>query len=86
LNPKTYLWVDVIFVRETPKAILIIFDGRKAWIPKSWIYRIKRNKGRHVIASPTKRGEARLPDIDSRAVGQAIFIKISDYNWSKKFA
>ncbi len=73
LEPRTYLWVDVVFVRETPKAILIIFDGRKAWIPKAWIYRIKRNKGRRVIASPAKRGEA-------------VSIKISDYHWAKKFA
>lgn len=43
LKPRRYLWVDVDLVRETPKAILIIFDGRKAWIPKAWIARIKRN-------------------------------------------
>ena len=72
LERRTYLWVDVIFVRETPKAILIIFDGRKAWIPKAWLARLKRNKDRRVIASPTKRGEA-------------ISIKISDYEWSNKF-
>ncbi len=53
LEPRTYLWIDVVFIRETPKAILIIFDGRKAWILKAWIVRIKRNKG-----SPAKRGEA----------------------------
>lgn len=73
LEPRIYLWVDVILVRETQKAILIIFDGRKVWIPKAWIYRIKRTKVRHVIASPPKAGEA-------------ISIKISDYHWAKKFA
>ena len=73
LDPKTYLWVDVVFVRETPKAILIIFAGRKAWIPKAWICRSKCKKGHRVIASPAKRGEA-------------ISIKISDYDWAKKFA
>ena len=72
LEPRAYIWVDVVFVQETPKAILIIFDGREAWIPKAWLCRIKRNKGRHVIASPAKRGEA-------------ISIKISDYHWAKKF-
>ena len=73
LEPRTYIWVDVVFVRETPKAILIIFDNRETWLPKAWIYRIKCNKGCHVIASPAKRGEA-------------ISIKISDYHWAKKFA
>ena len=73
LESRTHIWIDIVFVRETPKAILIIFDGQKVWIPKAWIYRIKCNKGHHVIASPAKRGEA-------------ISIKISDYNWSKKFA
>ena len=62
MAPKTYIWVDVVLVRETPKAILIVFDGRKAWIPKAWIVRIKKNGDR------------------------SIKIKISDYNWSKKFA
>ena len=73
LETRTYLWVDVVFVRETPKAILVVFDDREAWIPKAWLCRIKRNKGRRVIASPAKRGEA-------------ISIKISDYHWAKKFA
>ena len=72
LESRTYLWANVVFVRETPKAILITFDGRKVWIPKAWIYHIKRNKGHRVIANPAKRGEA-------------ISIKISDYHWSKKF-
>ena len=43
LEPKKHLWIDVFWVRETPKAILIIFDGRKAWIPKAWIVRLKRH-------------------------------------------
>ena len=73
LEPRTYLYVDVDLVRETPEAILIIFDGRKAWIPKAWICRSKRKKGHRVIASPAKRGEA-------------ISIKISEYHWAKKFA
>ena len=24
-----YIWVDVFLIKETPKAILIMFDGRK---------------------------------------------------------
>ena len=43
LVPRTYIWVNITFVRETPKAILILFDGRKAWFPKAWIARLKRN-------------------------------------------
>ncbi len=48
LEPRTYLWIDVVFVRETPRAILIIFDGRKAWLPKAWIARIKRKGDRTI--------------------------------------
>lgn len=48
LEPRTYLWVDVVFIRETPKAILIIFNGRKAWIPKAWIARTKQGEGRTI--------------------------------------
>jgi len=48
LEPKTYLWVDANLVRETPRAILIIFDSRKAWIPKAWISRLKRNENNSI--------------------------------------
>ena len=73
LYPATYILIDVTYVRETPKAILIIFDGKKAWLPKAWIIRIKRKKGCRVIASPPKAGEA-------------ISVEISEYHWDKKFA
>ncbi len=43
LNPKIYFWVGVLLIKETKKAILIEFDGRKAWLPKAWIVRIKHN-------------------------------------------
>jgi len=43
LNPKTYIWVDAFLLKETQKAILIIFDSRKIWLPKAWIVRIKHN-------------------------------------------
>ena len=41
LNPKTYIWIDALLTRETKKAVLIEFDGRKIWLPKAWIVRIK---------------------------------------------
>ena len=71
LEPRTYIWVDVTFVTETPKAILIIFDGRKVWIPKVWLCRIKCKKSHYVIANPPKAGEV-------------ISIKISEYHWAKE--
>ncbi len=48
LETRTYLWVDANLVRETPRAILIIFDGQKAWIPKTWIARLKRNENNSI--------------------------------------
>jgi len=48
IYPKTYIRVDVIYAAETTKAVLIIFDGRKAWIPKAWIARLKRTGGRSI--------------------------------------
>ena len=41
MYPKRYIWIDVILVKETPKAILIMFDDKEAWFPKAWIIRIK---------------------------------------------
>ena len=46
---RTYMWMDVIFIKETPKAILIMFDGRKNWLPKAWILGIKKNKDSRAI-------------------------------------
>lgn len=77
LEPERYLWMDVILVEETPRAILIIFDGRKAWIPKSWLRRIKRNKSLYVIG-------ARLLAIDSLLARQIISIQLSEYHWVMK--
>lgn len=45
----TYMWIDVILVKETTKAILIMFDNRKIWLPKAWIVRMKRNKGNNAV-------------------------------------
>ncbi len=44
LNPKTYVWIDVLLIRETQKAILIEFDDKKVWFPKAWILRMIHNK------------------------------------------
>jgi hypothetical protein len=73
LEPKKYLWIDVFWVWETSRAILIIFDGCKIWLPKSWICRIKYKKCHRVIANPTE-------------LGEAVCIKISEYSWARKFA
>jgi hypothetical protein len=43
------IWMDVILIKETPKAILVMFDGRKNWLPKAWILRIKKNKDSRAI-------------------------------------
>lgn len=32
-----YVWIEVTLIKETPKAILIEFDGKQAWLPKAWI-------------------------------------------------
>jgi len=49
LFPKSYIWVEVFLIKETGKAILIEFDGSKAWFPKAWIAKIKRNRGNYDI-------------------------------------
>ncbi len=49
LNLKTYLWVDVLLIKETKKAILIEYDGKKAWFPRAWIAKIKRNKNSNAV-------------------------------------
>ncbi|MBU4343541.1 MAG: hypothetical protein KKG21_05990 [Candidatus Omnitrophica bacterium] len=43
-----YIWVDVYIIKETPKAILIMFDNREIWLPKVWIIRIKHNRHREI--------------------------------------
>ena len=77
LNPPygfhEYIWLDVLFIKETPKAILIMFDDRKIWLPKVWIVGIKRSKDRF------------HPSLRGAEGAEAISIKISQYNWAKKF-
>ncbi len=38
---ESYIWIDVLLIKETKKAILVMFDGRKTWIPKPWIIDIR---------------------------------------------
>ena len=41
LQPKErYIWVKIRILHETDKAILV-YNGRKFWIPKSRIYEIR---------------------------------------------
>jgi hypothetical protein len=47
--PKTYIWIDVLLLKETQKAILIEFNGKKVWLPKALIVKIKRVKDSYVI-------------------------------------
>ena len=43
-----YIWIDCTLIRETKKAILIDFDGRKIWLPKAWIVRMKRDRSGYI--------------------------------------
>jgi hypothetical protein len=42
--PERFIWARVRFLHETNKAVLV-YNGRKQWIPKSRIYgiRLKNN-------------------------------------------
>ncbi len=44
-----YIWIDVVLLKETPKAILIMFDEQKNWLPKAWIAKIKRSRTNNAI-------------------------------------
>lgn len=48
-NPQAYIWIEARLIKETPKAIKILFDNKEIWIPKSRIAKIKRNKGNNVV-------------------------------------
>ena len=41
-TPTTYIWVDVIIITETRKAVLISHNNRTAWIPKAWIVDVRQ--------------------------------------------
>ena len=47
---QTYIWVDVFLIKETPKAILVVFDGKEIWLPKAWVIRVKRSKASRAIS------------------------------------
>ena len=72
-----YIWIDAFLLKETPKAILIMFDGRRTWLPKAWIVKIKLNE--------TKRPRTQCPRKCRALRARAISIKISEYHWTKKF-
>lgn len=44
-----YIWIDVLLIKETKKAVLIMFDDQKAWLPKTWIAKTKYRKNSHII-------------------------------------
>ena len=48
-NPQDYLWIEALLIKETPKAILIEFDGKQTWLPKAWIVKVGRNEAHNVI-------------------------------------
>ena len=73
----TYIWVDVLLIKETPKAILIMFDERKIWLPKVWIAKIELNE--------TKRPRTQCPRKCRALRARPLSIKISEYHWAKKF-
>ena len=39
------IWVKVRFLYETEKAVLVFCNGRKIWIPKSRVYKVRLRKG-----------------------------------------
>ena len=45
LRPEPHIWVTVTLITETPKAVLIRYNDREAWLPKAWIVRIKPEEG-----------------------------------------
>ncbi len=43
------IWVKIRFLHDTDKAILVYYNGKKIWIPKSRAYKIKFRKRVFVI-------------------------------------
>jgi len=81
-NSQEYIWIEAILIKETPKAILINFDGQNIWLSKAWILRIKRTLQKNVVAQFIGQKTPSLPDAKHP---EAISIKISQYHWTKKF-
>ncbi len=42
---KQKIWIKVQFIHETEKAILVYYKGRKTWIAKSRIHKIRLRRG-----------------------------------------
>ncbi len=42
---KRKIWAKIRFIHETDKAILVYCNGKKIWISKSRIYKIRLKKG-----------------------------------------
>lgn len=38
------IWIKVRFAHETEKAVLVLCEGRKIWIAKSRIYKVRLRK------------------------------------------
>jgi len=55
LNPyprPRRVWIKVRFLHETPKAILIIHEGDKVWLPKSRIRKVKLRRSAFYLLIP----------------------------------
>ena len=72
-NPQTYIWIEALLIKETPKALLIEFDGKQIWLPKAWIIKIRRNVVAQFIGQ-------KIPPLRNAAIS----VKISQYHWGKK--
>ncbi|MCQ9207987.1 MAG: hypothetical protein NG712_01215 [Omnitrophica bacterium] len=50
IRPQAYIWIEATLIKETPKAILIMFDDKKIWLSKTRILRIKRKQRKHIVS------------------------------------
>jgi hypothetical protein len=80
INPQTYIWIEALLIKETPKAILIEFDGKEIWLPRVWIKTIERRPTKRPKRVPSE-SEGQSP---RERPSQPISLKISQYHWAKK--
>jgi len=85
-----YIWIDCTIIKETQKAILIMFDDRKIWLPKAWVVKIRnrRSSPASAMLDPDTVILSEAKDLGADAPynhKQPISIKISLYHWVKKF-
>ena len=83
-NPESYIWVDALLIKETPKAILVVFDGKEIWLPKAWILRIKHFSRHCGPRSGMKRLRALARGSAETNRARPISLKISECHWAKK--